>query len=86
MTKRIVLAALFALALTGCGSDSRGTGDAPAHQLPKQAVDVYPMPDGFPNVATLCDGHGHRLYVTSHTKTDVPPTVITDASCGSVEK
>lgn len=74
--------------LAGCGSwnDSHGRGDAPANQLSKQTVDVYPMPDEFPNIATLCDGHGHRMYVPTHNKSDVAITVIIDASCGPVEK
>lgn len=84
--KKTVSFAVLLLALVGCQSDSRGTGDAPAHQLSKHPVDVYPMPDGFPNVATLCDGHGHRMYVVTHNKTDVPVTVVTDASCGGLEK
>jgi hypothetical protein len=82
MTKTAA-AILAVLALAGCSgyNDARGRGDAPARQLPKQPVDVYPMPDRFGNVATLCDGHGHRLFVVTHSKTDAPVTVIEDPSC-----
>ena len=66
--------------LTGCG-DSRGTGDAPAGQLPKQTIPVIPMPDTFPNVAIACY-KGNGIYVSTHDKTDNSPTVIVnDPAC-----
>lgn len=81
---RLTAVVVMALVLVaGCGSDRKGTGDAPAHQLPKTAVDVIPFPDEFPNVAFTCDGHGHRVYVTTHNKDDSPPVVVNDTSCAS---
>lgn len=66
-----------ALALTGCAL----TGDAPANQLPKQTVNVIPMPDHFPNVAAYCY-KGNGVYVSTHDKTDSQPTVVVnDPAC-----
>ena len=41
------------------------------------------MPDHYNNVASKCDGHGHRIYVTSN-KDQAPSNlvVIDDRSCG----
>jgi hypothetical protein len=82
--RALVLVALGGLLLAaGCShyNDSRGRGDAPAHQISKEPVDVIPMPDHFPNIADRCDGHGHRVFVVTHTKTDPPPVVVDDATC-----
>jgi len=40
------------------------------------------MPDHYNNVASKCDGHGHRIYVTSN-KDQAPSNmvVIKDSSC-----
>ena len=40
------------------------------------------MPNFFNNVASKCDGHGHRIFVTSN-KSNAPSNliVINDASC-----
>jgi hypothetical protein len=75
--KLAIAAAGLALgaSLTACGSDSRGTGDAPAAQVPKSDVPVVPMPDHFPNVAIACY-KGNGIYVSTHDKTDSAPTVV----------
>jgi hypothetical protein len=40
------------------------------------------MPNFYNNVASKCDGHGHRIFVTSN-KSSAPSNliVINDASC-----
>lgn len=75
-------AVAFMPLLTGCG-DSRGYGDAPVEGRAGDdtPAKVYNFPNGYPNVATKCDGLGHRLYVVTHSKTDPPPVVITDPTC-----
>lgn len=78
----VAAAAVATVALSGCQwNDHRGLGDAPANQLPKQAVNVVPMPDHFPNVAVVCY-RGNGIYVSTHDKTDSQPTVVpNDPAC-----
>jgi hypothetical protein len=85
--KRIQIGAALAvatIALTGCShyNDVRGKGDSPVGPVDRTRAEITNFPDGFANVATKCDGHGHRLYVT--TRGDQRPaqlTVLVDASC-----
>lgn len=76
-------AALAALALAGCSSynDARGKGDAPVGPTDDSPAQIINFPDGFGNVAIKCDGHGHRLYVATHVKTDPSVTVVEDSTC-----
>jgi hypothetical protein len=78
---------------TGVGHSGAGgrrrCGNTPerlnAHQqrnVDRTPPDVYAMPDHYNNVASKCDGHGHRMYVTSN-KDQAPSNlvVISDESC-----
>lgn len=81
MPKRIIIGlAAVALAVTSCSSynDKRGRGDAPVGARDETKADIVFFPDRFANIATKCDGHGHRLYVTTR---DAPPVVIPDHNC-----
>jgi hypothetical protein len=83
MKRRFILPAAAALALVaaGCGSPEKQDA-AHANQVDRSAPQVVAMPDDFPNVAIKCDGHGHRLYVTSNNNGNVPNlTVVEDSSC-----
>ena len=69
--------------LVGCGAPERQN----AHQSPSGNIDRTPaeilaMPDHYNNVASKCDHHGHRVYVTSN-KGSVPSNVVVmnDESC-----
>lgn len=54
------------LLLTAC--DAQTNNDAPAVPSPVTGpAEVIPMPDGFSNVATRCDGHGFRIYTVYRT-------------------
>lgn len=77
----VTLGAAAAIVLTACGgyNNDRGRGDAPVGGKDSAPADVLNFPDLFANVAMKCDGHGHRVYVT--TRDNTPPTVITDPSC-----
>ena len=75
--------AIGAIVFAGCGAPERQN----AHQSPSGNIDRTPaeimaMPDHYNNVATKCDHHGHRIYVTSN-KSSAPSniTVINDESC-----
>jgi hypothetical protein len=73
--------------LAGCGiqdefNDDRGTGDAPTGDKDDSPAAVINMPNNFANVAHKCDGHGHRVYVSTHTAQAKQIAVIDDPSCG----
>lgn len=78
----------LALATTaaGCGwndsrNEERGRGDAPVGRIVDEPVDVIQMPDRFSNVAHSCDGHGHRVFVTTKSDQSRFMAVIDDPSC-----
>lgn len=78
---RYAAVAVAVVALAGCGQKERVN----AHQsrsVDRTPADVYAMPNFFNNVASKCDGHGHRIFVTSN-KANAPSNlvVINDASC-----
>lgn len=88
---RIKMAALglgAVLALGGCGlvdeaNEARGRGDAGVESVDDTGKDVIQFPDRFSNVAHACDGHGHRVYVTTKSDTSRFMAVIDDPSCGT---
>jgi hypothetical protein len=49
---------------TGCSRFGEEYNDAPVQKKNDRPAEVYSMPDGFANVATKCDNHGNRMYVT----------------------
>ncbi|GAA3417688.1 hypothetical protein [Streptosporangium vulgare] len=72
--KSVFLAMVLLLAITGCGTV------APAEPLPvSDTVEIIRFGDAFLDVATACDGHGHRIYQTA--SSTEAPVVIDDASC-----
>jgi hypothetical protein len=84
--RRLVVLAGACVALAGCGAPERQN----AHQtgnVDRSAAEVLAMPDHYNNVADKCDGHGHRIYVTSN-KDQAPSNmvVIDDKTCGGVAR
>ncbi len=90
MNRKKLITAVFGIvlvagSLTGCGemmNDERGRGDAPTGDIDESNKDVVAMPDRFANVAHACDGHGHRIFVTTRTDSGMQMEVIDDPSCG----
>jgi hypothetical protein len=83
----IVLLILATLTVGGCtrvAHPERGTGDAPVDmtKLNHTAPEILEMPNLFGNVADKCDGHGHRIYVTTG-RDNYPANVfvINDPTC-----
>lgn len=71
-----------ALTLTAaCGSDHRGTKDAPHGPGDNSPAQIYNMPDDYPNIASKCVGNGYRAWVTTHDSTDSPPVLRPDKTC-----
>jgi len=77
---------VIVLAVGGCGwqdahNEERGRGDAPVGTVADEPVDVIQMPDRFSNVATACDGHGHRVFVTTKSDQSRFLAVVDDPAC-----
>lgn len=89
MRKLVLVFAVVGMLAAGsaCGvndrlNDARGRGDAPVAKVDGSAKEVIEMPDRFSNVAHACDGHGHRVFVTTQTDSGRMMQVINDDSCG----
>lgn len=72
---------------TGCQSfeEERGRGDAPVEAFDDSAKQVINFPDQFSNVAHACDGHGHRVYVTTQNESGKAMFVVDDPACAGPE-
>ena len=89
MRRRVMgtaVVAVFAcgIAVSGCSgfNEARGRGDAPVASRDDEPKEVINFPDSFSNVAHACDGHGHRVYVTTRTDGSRAMFVTPDESCG----
>lgn len=65
MKKLATLAVISAVALGACGASEK-KDSAHASDVDRSAPSVVAFPDDFSNVASKCDGHGHRIFVTTH--------------------
>lgn len=79
----VIAAALLA---TGCGvGPDQSREDAnDTRNVDKTSPEVIAFNNHFPNVETKCDGHGHRIFVTSRgdSGTYFRLVVRADPSCG----
>lgn len=88
MKKFALVAMVIALPFLGaCGvndklNDARGRGDAPVGKIDDTPKEVIQFPDRFSNVSHACDGHGHRVFVTTKSDNSRMMQVIDDPSCG----
>jgi hypothetical protein len=87
MSSKILSAALLALALAlvACGGSDLSTEDAhdTVHRCASQAATSPCLDDSqkraiafanhFANVATACDGYGHRIWVTTRDQILIKP-------------
>lgn len=82
--RKVIAAVALVLALGACDSfnESRGRGDAPVQKVDDAAKEVIQFPDRFSNVAHACDGHGHRVFVTTKSDQSRFMAVIDDPTCG----
>lgn len=85
----VLVGLAFVASLAGCGSDGplqkfqdhRGRGDAPVGDRDDSPKDVINMPNGFSNVASACDGHGHRVFVTTQNTNGKAMWAVADEHC-----
>lgn len=68
ISKRILAVAVVPFVLAGClEKHTEPFKDSPTSKVRNSdPADVIEMPDGFSNLATKCDGHGHRIYSAFH--------------------
>lgn len=80
-----ILALVILVALTGCGAEARQDATKSGQHVDRSAAEVIAMPDAFRNIASKCDGHGHRVFSnsTGDSGTGAQLFVIDDARCGS---
>jgi hypothetical protein len=78
----LALAVVAVTGVAGCGSTPERLNARQQRNVDRTPPEVYAMPDHYNNVASKCDGHGHRMYVTSN-KDQAPSNlvVVTDESC-----
>ena len=78
----LALAVAAVAGVVGCGNTPERLNARPQRNVARPPPEVYAMPDHYNNVASKCDGHGHRMYVTSN-KDQAPSNlvVVTDESC-----
>ena len=78
----VALATLALASVAGCGNTPERLNAHQQRNVDRSPPDVYAMPDHYNNVASKCDGHGHRMFVTSN-KDQAPSNlvVVSDESC-----
>lgn len=62
-------------------NEARGRGDAPVGANDDTPKNVIQFPDRYSNVAHACDGHGHRVYVTTKSDSSRALFVWDDPTC-----
>lgn len=90
-THGLIGLAIAGVVLAGCGADqsredardlthSCANQSAPGPCIDRTPKRVIAFHNDYPNVATACDGYGHRVYVTTAGHGD-PVTVVDDPTC-----
>lgn len=90
MTKIGLIGLTTLFFLTSCSAkesfdEKRGRSDSPVGTVNDTPKDVIQFPDRFSNVAHACDGHGHRVFVTTKSDQSRFMQVVSDSSCGGTE-
>ena len=68
------LAALGVI-VAGCGNTPERLNAHQSRNVDRTPPEIFAMPDHYNNVASKCDGHGHRIYVTSN-KDQAPSNLV----------
>lgn len=74
----LALTASLYAAACGVGPDKSREDARDTTDVDKSAAHIVAFNNHYANVATKCDGHGHRLYITTSSGR---VTVIPDPSC-----
>lgn len=79
--RRALLVLVLAVAAAGCGQVEKQDAHR-AQKVDRSPPEVIAMPEDFGNLSLKCDGHGHRVYVTSNPgKSAANVFVIEDSTC-----
>lgn len=83
-----IVAGALMMIIGGCDEAQDKDAETSGQRVDRSAAEVIAMPDGYGNLATKCDGHGHRIYVTSNDGDDAVSNtfVIDDARCVGGER
>jgi hypothetical protein len=75
--------AVFGVCIAACGEEATKDATKSGQTVDRGPAEVIAMPDKFRNVATKCDGHGHRVYSSStgSSGNSAQVFVIDDAGC-----
>jgi len=66
MKKLIIIpAAIIVMGFAACGDDAVKDASKSGQTVDRGPAHVIAMPDEFSNVASKCDGHGHRVFSNS---------------------
>lgn len=80
MHRKGLMVGLFAaVAIAGCGQDASREDARDTRAVDKSPPEVIAFNNHFPNVEHKCDGHGHRVFVT--TEAGTRPLVVPDPTC-----
>jgi hypothetical protein len=72
---RVSALAGLCVIVAGCGNTPERLNAHQSRDVDRTPPGIFAMPDHYNNVASKCDGHGHRIYITSNKE------VIHDRSC-----
>lgn len=79
--KAVVSGALCVAAFAGCGQTEKQDAHR-ARSVDRSPPEVIAMPEDFGNLAIKCDGHGHRVYVTTNPGESAANVfVVSDPTC-----
>lgn len=66
MKKLVIIPAVFiVMGLAACGDDAVKDASKSGQTVDRGPAHVIAMPDEFSNIATKCDGNGHRVFSNS---------------------
>lgn len=85
--KRLAVAAIVGAAVVaGCGpgddASREDAHDVPGREIDKTKPHIVAFNNKYQNVASKCDGYGHRIFVTTASRLLVLP----DPSCSGYRK
>jgi hypothetical protein len=61
----LVVVIVVTFTVTACGEAARKDASTSGQTVDRSPAEVIAMPNRFRNIATKCDGHGHRVYSNS---------------------
>lgn len=79
----VALVAFVIVPTVDRNNERRGRGDADVADVDDSGAQVIQFPDRFSNVASKCDGYGHRIFVTTKSDSSRFMVVVDDPTCNA---